>query len=272
MKISRLALAIALAAMPAFGGQLIPTADETVRIDSELSVRRVAKDAFVVTHEPAFESNVLVVLMSDGTAVLCSSPFDTHATQVLLQWLRQAFAPKRILDINTHFHLDGAGGNEAYAEAGVETYASALTQKLLAERGEKVRDQAAVGLDTMFAARVKATKIVPADHTFEPSEGLTLTLGGETVRVIYPGPAHSPDNVVVLFPARDLLFGGCMIKSGQSIGYVGDADLGHWEAAVRSVEKLGAHIIIPGHGPVGGPELFQNTVDVVRASPKEGAK
>ena len=40
------------------------------------------------------------------------------------------------------------------------------------------------------------------------------------------------------FPARRLLFGGCLIKTGHTIGNTADADLGHWEAAVRSLERL----------------------------------
>jgi hypothetical protein len=71
---------------------------------------------------------------------------------------------------------------------------------------------------------------------------------------------------VVYFPTRGILFGGCMIKGGHTIGNTADADLGHWEAAVQSVEGLGARVVVPGPGPVGGPELFQNMIAVVRAA------
>jgi glyoxylase-like metal-dependent hydrolase (beta-lactamase superfamily II) len=243
-----------------------PKDDRPVYINSELSVRRIAKGAFVVTHEPAFDSNILVVRMADGTVVLCSSPFDTQATRIMLGWIRDVFGPGRILAVNTHFHPDGTAGNEAYAEAGVETYATDLTQRLLADHGARIRDGAAAALENpTLAARVRGTRIVPAAHTIKATGGVTFTIGGEAVHVIYPGPAHSPDNVVVHFPTRGILFGGCMIKTGDAIGNTADADLGHWEAAVRSVERLGSRIVVPGHGPAGGPELFQNTVAVVKA-------
>jgi metallo-beta-lactamase class B len=242
----------------------LPAQGQSVHIDAELTIRRIDKDAFVVTHEPAFASNILVVRMNDGALVLCSSPFDTEATRSMLRWLRTVFAPRRIVAINAHYHPDGTAGNEAYAEAAVETYATDLTQRLLAERGARALGQAAGSFeDPGLVARVRATRVVPANHTIGQDE--TLTIGGETIRVMYPGPAHSPDNVVVHFPARKLLFGGCMIKTGPSIGNLADADLGHWEAAVRSVARLGALTIVPGHGPVGGPELLQHTIDVVRA-------
>jgi metallo-beta-lactamase class B len=243
---------------------------QSVRIDEELVARRIAPDAYVVTHEPAYSSNVLVVRMKDGTLVVSSSPFDTGATRSLLGWLRREFSPPRIVAINTHYHLDGAGGNEAYVEGGVETYASDRTQALLAESGASVREQAAAGLtDPVLSARARSTRIVPAGTTFKAEDGLALTIGGESVRVVYPGPAHSPDNVVVHFPDRGVLFGGCMIKAGRSIGNTADADLGHWESAVRSLEPLAPRIVVPGHGPVGGFELLQNTIEVVRSAQGE---
>ncbi len=250
----------------AVGESSVPVDSRPLRIDPELTVQRIARDAFLVTHEPAFDSNVLVVRMSDGTVVLCSSPFDTEATRIMLRWLRSVFSPGRILAINVHFHPDGTAGNEAYSEAGVQTYATDLTQRLLAKRGAQTRDGAAAALnDPALAARVRGTRIVAAEHTFKASKGVTFNIGGEAVHVIYPGPAHSPDNVVVYFPARGILFGGCMIKTGDAIGNIADADLGHWEAAVRSVERLESRLVVPGHGPVGGPELFENTIKVVRA-------
>src|SRR6185295_1176566 len=185
----------------------VPGDQGTVRIDDDLTVRKVAPGAFVVTENPGFESNVLVVLLQDGkTAVVCSSPLDGSATRALLSWIRESFAPTRIIDINTHYHPDGTAGNEAYAEAGVETYSTPRTKELLAKNGEHVREECAAALGTgPLAERVRATRVMPAARTFDEAKGLTLTFGDEVVRVVYPGPAHSPDNVVVHFPSRDLL-------------------------------------------------------------------
>jgi glyoxylase-like metal-dependent hydrolase (beta-lactamase superfamily II) len=239
------------------------------RIAGELVVHRVARDAWVITHEPFHVSNVLVVRMADGSLVICSSPFETQGTRAMVAWLKETFHPTRIIAINTHFHPDGTGGNEAYAEAGVETYASDETQKLLAARGVGLRDDAAAGLpDPALRARMQKTRIVAAAHTFPARDGLALTIAGEPVRVVHPGPGHSADNVVVHFPQGDLLFGGCMIKAGDSIGNIADADLGRWEASARALEALPARVVVPGHGPTGGRELLDNTVTLVRATRK----
>jgi metallo-beta-lactamase class B len=238
-------------------------ATELPAISEELVVRKIGGDAFVVTHEPFHSSNVLVVRMPDGTVVLCSSPFETQATRALVRWVRGALHPPRILAINTHFHLDGTGGNEAFRELGVETWGTSLTRVLLLEKGARVQAAAADDFEGTRRARILGTKLLPAEHTF-PEGPVTLTFGGEDVRVIYPGAAHSPDNLLVFFPSRRLLFGGCMVKAYRSVGFIGHADLEHWEEAVDVARATSPATVVPGHGGVGGPELFDLTVDVVR--------
>jgi glyoxylase-like metal-dependent hydrolase (beta-lactamase superfamily II) len=259
---------------PGAAARARPAVADTVRIDSELVARRVAPDAYVITHEPFHSSNVLVVRMADSSLVIASSPFETEGTRAMLRWLRATFRPTRMIAINTHFHFDGTGGNRAYAEAGVEVVASTQTATLLASRGDSLRAAVADGFDDPARrARIERLEIVPPTRTFDASRGEMLAIGGEEVRIVYPGPAHSPDNVVVHFPARGLLFGGCMIKaSGASIGYTGDADLAHWERAVRALEPLAPRVVVPGHGAPGGPELLAGTIEIVRAARPVGGK
>jgi metallo-beta-lactamase class B len=249
------------------GQKAVPSApriDGELRIDPELVAREIAPGAYLVTHQPFHASNVLVVRMADSTLVICSSPFETEGTRALLRWLRQAFRPRRMVAINTHFHLDGTGGNAAYAEAGVETIASDATAALLASRGAALRDGAAEAFaDPALRARVERTELVAPGRTFAAAAGLILRIAGE-IRILHPGHAHSPDNVVVHFPARGILFGGCMIKAaGASIGYTGDADLTRWQAAVRALEPLAPRIVVPGHGAPGGGELLAGTIAIV---------
>jgi metallo-beta-lactamase class B len=261
-----LAIALALGcarpppAAPAIAGEL--------RIDDELVARQLAPGAYLVTHRPFHASNVLVVRLADSTLVICSSPFETEGTRALLRWLRATFRPRRMVAVNTHFHLDGTGGNAAYAEAGVETIASDHTAALLASRGAALRAAAAAGFeDPGMRERVARALLVAPRRTFPARDGLTLRIAGEEIRILHPGHAHSPDNVVVHFPARGLLFGGCMIKAaGASIGYTGDADLARWQVAVRALEPLSPRIVVPGHGAPGGAELLAGTIEIVRAA------
>ncbi|HSO00762.1 MAG TPA: MBL fold metallo-hydrolase [Candidatus Nanopelagicales bacterium] len=255
------------AAEPAVLAELAD-ATRVVRISEVLTVQRAAREAYVLTHDAGIvPANILVVRMPDGTLVLCSSPYETETTRAMLRWLRETFSPPRIVAINTHFHPDGAAGNEAYAEEGVETYASEMTQKLIEARGAEVLGMTARAVGEPLRAPMERTQIALAKHTFDAREGLSLTFGGESLEAIYPGPAHSPDNVVVHFPSRKLLFGGCMVRAAAaSIGYKGDADIENWEAAARSLVSLAPEVVVPGHGAIGGADLLEHTIDVAHAA------
>lgn len=229
-----------------------------------LVVRQVAGDTWVVTHEEIHDSNVLLARMGDGTLLIASSPFDSDSTRAVLAWAHAFLAPTRIVAINTHWHADGTGGNAVYREDSVVTYASTHTQALLAERGESMRTKAAEGFPPAVAERIRTTPVVAAEETFDEATGLTLTFADERVDVIYPGPAHSADNVVVHLAERKVLFGGCMLKVGDSIGYLGDASLDTWEPALHKLEPLEARVVIPGHGKSGGREIIANTLRLVR--------
>ncbi len=201
--------------------------------------------------------------------VIASSPFETKASGALVSWIRRTLSPSRIVAINTHFHLDGTGGNEAFHQAGAAIYASRLTATLLREQGPALlREVAAEQRDRGRKARLQRLVLVAPDHLFDPDQarapGLPLRFGAEEVRIIYPGPAHARDNVVVYLPSRGVVFGGCMVKGEAFVGFVGDADLDRWEESLRTVEALGAKVVVPGHGPVGGPELFPLTASVVQ--------
>jgi len=234
-----------------------------------LSIRELLPEVFLVVQESPHQSsgNVLVVRMRDGSVVICSSPYDTEATRALVRHLRARFAPPRIVAINTHFHVDGTAGNEAYEAEGVETYASDHTVALQTERssaGPEGMARYVEAEDPALAARIRATRVVAAQHVFPESEGLLLTFAGEPVRALFLGGGHSPDNVVVHFPERGVLFGGCMVRSHPGLGNTADADLSHWATSADAAAQLSPRIIVPGHGAPGGPELLATTAAAVR--------
>jgi metallo-beta-lactamase class B len=234
-------------------------------VDRELTEQALAADVVLVRHDPGFApANVLAVRMPDGTLVLCSSPYDTEATRSMVRRLRQRLRPGRIVAINVHFHPDGTAGNAGYALEGVETYASDLTAATLARRGPEVWEMTAQAAPPALRARLQATPIVAPARTFRAAEGLRLTFGGEPVQVFYPGAAHSPDNVVVYFPARRLLYGGDLVRAARAgVGYRGDADLTRWPSAIAALAAFPADVVVPGHGAPGDARLLAHTLKVV---------
>jgi len=114
--------------------------------------------------------------------------------------------------------------------------------------------------DPRFAQTLADLKLVPPSEVFDIHEGLQLEFGEQSLEVYFPGPAHSPDNLVVYFPERKLLFGGCMIIGWDQIGNTTDADLVAWPTSVKRLEQFDFSVLIPGHGERLDPGLLMHTL------------
>jgi glyoxylase-like metal-dependent hydrolase (beta-lactamase superfamily II) len=99
-------------------------------------------------------------------------------------------------------------------------------------------------------ARGPVSDVHPPTDTY--SDRRTVTLGGRSVEMIHPGPAHSANMSVLHFPEESAIFVVDFISLGRlpfqtMAGY--DHEL--WTGEFRDVEALGAEFVIPAHGVVG---------------------
>lgn len=236
------------------------------QINKGMSVQEIAPDSYLVREKTFSDQNILITKMKDGTVVVSSSPFDTMDTRKMIQWINKELKPKKIIAINTHFHSDGTGGNEAFHEAGAEIWANDLTDKLYRENAEKAKSTEIkyFGNKPNLKERIEKRKVVFADHLIKIQSEKTFDFKGEKVILKYPGPAHTIDNMVVYFPERKIIYGTCMVRSENSLGYTGDADVQSWAKSVQSIQDLAASIVIPGHGDYGGPELISRTIQLAK--------
>jgi metallo-beta-lactamase class B len=247
------------------------TNEKKIPLSENLSITEIEKDVFVITHSFPWASNSLLVRASNSDCVLVNTLCDNQGAKLLLDWMKNNFGDVNLVAINTGFHVDNLGGNEYLLSKGIPVYGSNLTAKLVAERGQREKNQLLDWLKSpenkkYYDAYKDLTFVLP-NRTFDINEGLLLKIGDEDVNVFYPGPSHTIDNVVVYFPKRKILFGGCMIKSRDSkdAGYSADADMQKWP---RSVEKLliiykDAKIVVPGHGNYGDTTLIKYTIELL---------
>lgn len=155
--------------------------------------------------------------------------------------------PPSIL-VNTHHHGDHVHGNGWFPEALVVAHGSC-------------RD-AIAGLNPAVSARrfssvdFGETRPTMPDLTFDTS--LCIHAEDLTVDVIYPGVAHCAGNSVVHIPERRVLIAGDLLLKGCTPTFVGGSALG-FRAVLDRLRALDAEIVIPGHGPVCGPEVFGET-------------
>jgi len=237
------------------------------QIDADLSVRQVAEGVYIIRHSLPWAANSLLVEMPDGELVLVDTPYTPEATEEVLAWAEDRLGPRPVTAISTGFHVDNLGGNAYLLAAGIPVYGSEETAALLVERGEATRALLLGWLQAPADARYReaqaAVPYLPPDHLFPLDEGLALSFGDETVQVWFPGPTHAPDNVVVYFPNRRLLFGGCMILAGDEVGNTADADLAAWPESVARLAAFDADMVVPGHGDRLDPGLIAHTIAVL---------
>ncbi len=249
------------------------TPAEFARIDlsDELYLRQIRKDVFVVTHAFPWPANSLIVEMANSDLVLVGTPYTPDAMNEVLAWITGHFGKRKIVAINTGYHVDNLGGNSALIKQGIPIYGSDLTDQLLRERGEQTR-QVLLGMlagaanERYYKAQAEIP-YAPPTELFPIARGLTLSFGDEQVKVYYPGPSQAPDKVVVFFPGKKVLFGGCMVLGGDQIGNISDADLKNWPEAVRKLKQFEAEVVVPGHGDRLDPGLIDHTLALLTANP-----
>jgi metallo-beta-lactamase class B len=244
--------------------------DRTVRLSDELKIEKIEDNVYVVIHSFPWPANSLLVRYAEDVLVWIDTPYTNQAAQQVLDWIKIKFGKIRIVEINTGYHNDNLGGNGCLIQNGIEIYGSDLTARLLKKQSEQMQMQTLTLLKEpkfkkYYEAHAAAVYVEP-NHLFKINKGLNLVFGKDTAEVFYPGPSHTEDNVVVYFPCKKLLFGGCMVKSIQSnnLGNTRDADMKQWPISLKNVlEKFGnARIVVPGHGPAGGIELIEHTLQL----------
>ena len=140
----------------------------------------------------------------------------------------------------THAHQDKMGGMDALHAAGIATYANALSNQLAPQEG-------------MVAAQHSLT--FAANGWVEPATAPNFG----PLKVFYPGPGHTSDNITVGIDGTDIAFGGCLIKDSKakSLGNLGDADTEHYAASARAFGAAfpKASMIVMSHSaPIAAPQ------------------
>jgi len=184
------------------------------------------------------------LVVGDGNSLLVDTLFDLKLTREMLD----QFA--RVTDridtvVNTHANGDHCWGNELVPDARVITSKECAAEMgmpppaTLAALSEGSPEMGALGhfLSQIFGPfDFEGITVRMPDETFEGE--LTLSVDGKQVDLIEVGPAHT---------RGDILFVG-----GHPI--VWEGPIANWVAALDRILAMNVETVVPGHGPVVGPE------------------
>jgi len=219
---------------------------DTLKISENLLIVPLSNKSFIhisyVTY-PSFGRVACngMVYINQNKAVVMDTPPNNEISRELINWIEEEFQGVSIdAVVINHFHSDCLGGLEVFHEAGVTSYASALTRKL-AEQDNAILPQ----------------------KTFKKQK--KLKIGDVRLECRYLGEGHTRDNIVCWIPDEKVLFGGCMVKSvNASKGNLADANIEAWPHTVAQIKKeyANATTVVPGHGSAGGTELLDYTIQL----------
>jgi len=181
----------------------------------------------------------------------------------LTEKIQQAIAalteqPVRFL-INTHWHIDHAGGNENFGKGGVIIVAHENVRKRL-KSGQFV---------VPFNADIPpAPEIALPVVTFD--EGITFHWNDETIEVVHPVPGHTDGDAVIYFKSANVVHAGDLFWNGLYPVIDGSSG-GSTTGVISGVEALLERIdsdtrIIPGHGPVGNKADVRSYLVMLQSS------
>ena len=215
-----------------------------------LHPQKIAPNVYMVQGQPGvasrenrgFNSNAGFVVTSEGVVVI-----DALGTPLLGQALVNAI--RKITDkpirtvIVTHYHADHFYGLQAFKQAGAEVWAHVAAREYLegpevAARLRQRREDLAPWVD-------EKTRLVAADKWLDGN--FSFKMGATRFDIIHLGPAHSPEDVIVVVGDSGVIFTGDILFTGR-IPFVGEADSKRWLETFSRLLALRPTVMVTGHG------------------------
>lgn len=219
----------------------------TVKVTPQQLTPRVyfvqGESGMVSTSNNGYNSNAGFVVTDDGVVV-----FDVLGTPPLgaelLRSIRAITSKPVRRVIISHYHSDHFYGLQAFKDAGAEIWAHRLVRDYLAtdapqRRLEERRNSLEPWVD-------ETTRVIAPDFYIDGDT--SFRLGGLTFRIFVVGPAHTPEDLMLLVQEEGVLFAGDLMFAGR-VPFVGDADSKGWLASIERLIALDPRIMVGGHGP-----------------------
>ncbi len=181
-------------------------------------------------------------------------------TTELLQAIRKiSDKPVRIV-VNTHFHADHVGGNEAIGSGGTMIIAQ-----------DNVRKRMTTEQVSIFMQKTTPPYAQDALPLVTFNDRMTLHMNGESATAYHVANGHTDGDCIIHFPLSNVIHMGDMFFNGL-YPFV-DLDAGGSVQGLVEAADLALSLsnestrIIPGHGPLGVTEDLKNYRDyLVKAS------
>lgn len=226
-----------------------------------MELREIAPDVFawLVPDRGWGWSNAGCV--ATGPGLMVDTFMDAARTRQALRLLAERGRARPGQLVNTHHNIDHCWGNQLFQGRPIlahrhcaarmrDNLRPAAMQALVA-----AGEQAPVGV-RWFARDAQGFDFSDVTPTL-PNRLLdgdtALDLGESRAELLFVGPAHTAGDLIVHLPEQHIVFAGDVVfRQCTPVGWEGT--FGSWMAALDRIASLEPEIIVPGHGPLCGPE------------------
>jgi cyclase len=209
-------------------------------------------------------SNAGLVVDGEST-LLVDTLYDLALTEQMLHAMRRAVPAAARIDtlVNTHANGDHCYGNQLVGGARMlasERTAAEMAELPPAAMAALLEQAPAMGelgkffLECFGAFDFKGIELAIPEETFNGELGMRV--GDRELQLIEVGPAHTRGDTLVHVPAERVLFSGDILFSeAHPIAWAGPVS--NWIAACDRILAMDVAVIVPGHGPLAGPDAVR---------------
>jgi glyoxylase-like metal-dependent hydrolase (beta-lactamase superfamily II) len=206
------------------------------------------------TGEPSVDNgantgNSGFIVGSGGVIVVDTGASYRHGQAMLAAIARVTAEPVQLVVV-THGVQEFVFGNAAFAERGVPLLAHAKTAELMRSRcGHCLENLRKL----LGEERMHGTRVVLPERTVDGNT--RLRVAGRTLELLHYGWAATPGDLAVFDRDSGVLFAGALVGV-QRIPELRDGKIDGWVEALDRLERVGARIVVPGHGRPAGPSAI----------------
>ena len=190
-----------------------------------------------------------------------------ESAESVIKLARQLAPGRGIVLTVTHAHPEHGFGAQAF-KPDARIYYNAAQRDYFARSGATLLNGFRAVLPTAHKYLLDGVVFTPPDQTYDGNRA-TLDLGGRRVEFRTWGTAHSPGDQIVHLPEERIVFIGDLIEERMfpivplypPMILANDIDVARWQVALNDVLALQPHLIVPGHGNLGGPEIATDLLD-----------
>jgi len=233
--------------------------------DTPLKVQQVSQNVYAIIGEfgqrspDNYGNNATfgLVVTSKG-ALLIDSGGSYLGAQQLDKAIRSVTDQPVKIVINTGGQDHRWWGNSYFKEKGAYIISS---KAAFDDQKERANEQFMM-LDFLLGDKIKGTKEVYADESFEDSK--ELIFGNEKFILVHAGAAHTKGDIFVWMPNKKIMFSGDIVFTDRMLGPGPAKDTASWLKVFETMVAYKPEVIIPGHGtPASIEKATKDTYDYI---------